>query len=154
MRHFKFSTSAPPLTSSVYDGAVNKTDFDRLASVPCSSEVVGRAALFSLLTGIRYSVIQELCWQDVVIDCEDTIIRHRHPNYGLIIVKLSDQALSYCDHRYHPYDLLFDGLPDESWLSVILAKWAKDAGIKHRLTFFGFGVSKSSRPHSKHHHYV
>lgn len=126
-----------------YDGLVSKEDLDLLIEAPCQSPVVKRAALFSLLTGLRYSILQDLRWTDIVSKEGTPFVRHRHPEYGLTNVQLYETSLSYCGKCLHKSDLIFEGLPDESWLSVILGNWAKAAGIRHRLTFFGLRVSTS-----------
>lgn len=134
----KTSSPSSSIRSPQYDGLLTKDEIQQLSSAPCPSPVVQRAALFSYYTGLRYDVIRELRNENIVSIQGTTRLSYRHPVYGLFDIPLSAMTLACCDPMRHSSDLLFADLPDVTWLSPILAKWAKAAGIRHRLTFYSF----------------
>lgn len=141
----KTSSPSSSIRSPQYDGLLTKDEIQQLSSAPCPSPVVQRAALFSYYTGLRYDVIRELRNENIVNIQDRKHLRYRHPIYGLFDIPLSATTLACCDPMQHSSDLLFAGLPDVTWLSPILSKWAKAAGIRHRLTFYSFRLSHTTR---------
>lgn len=137
----KSSRPSCSIRSPQYDGLLTHDEIQRLATAPCPSPVVQRAALFSFYTGLRYDVIRELRNEHIVSIQDGKHLRYRHPVYGLFDIPLSAMTLACCDPMRHSSDLLFADLPDVTWLSPILTKWAKAAGIRHRLTFYSFRCS-------------
>ncbi len=135
------------IISPQYDGLLTIEEIKRLTDAPCLSPVVRRAALFCLHTGLRYEVIQNLRWENIIRIRGKTHIHYRHPEYGLFTFPITSEAMSFCDQQQHSCDLLFSGLPDVSWLSLILNKWAKAASIRHRLTFYGLRLTYSIMLH-------
>ncbi len=134
----KSSSPSCSIRSPQYDGLLTQDEIQRLSSAPCPSPIVQRAALFSFYTGLRYDVIRELRNENIVSTQDGKHLRYRHPVYGLFDIPLSAMTLACCDPMRHSSDLLFADLPDVTWLSPILGKWAKAAGIRHRLTFYSF----------------
>lgn len=144
----KTSSPSSSIRSPQYDGLLTQDEIQRLATTPCPSPVVQRAALFSFYTGLRYDVIRELRNENIVSTQDGKHLRYRHPVYGLFDIPLSAMTLACCDPMRRSSDLLFADLPDITWLSPILGKWAKAAGIRHRLTFYSFRCSHSTQTHS------
>ncbi len=55
---------------------------------------------------------------------------------------ISEQAYKLCGERLEPERLVFESLPDPSWISRPLERWIKSAGITRKITFH-------TRSHSK-----
>ncbi|MNR24363.1 Tyrosine recombinase XerC [compost metagenome] len=51
---------------------------------------------------------------------------------------ISDQALDLCGEPRLPGQLVFEDLPDPSWISRPLKKWVESAGIRKNITFHCF----------------
>ncbi|MGJ8759368.1 MAG: site-specific integrase [Polaribacter sp.] len=102
----------------------------------CRYEVLKRAFLFSCLTGIRWSDINNLRWSQV----EDTnegcrITFHQQKTKGLQYLDISEQAKSYLGEEGNPDDKVFVGLQYSSYMNVELTKWMMRAGITKNITF-------------------
>lgn len=107
-----------------------------LVNTKCKSDVVKRAALFSILTGLRFSDINTLDWSELKGSGGNYFIQFRvDKTSSAEFLPISDQA----------YDLLgepskgkvFVGLK-YSQVDYILPGWIKDAGILKHLTFHCF----------------
>ena len=109
---------------------------NKLASTPCDSPILKRAALFSALTGLRHSDIKPLKWKDLVKDQEHyRILFTQQKTKGIEYMPISDQAYQLCGERGDSDRLIFEGLQDPSWISRPVARWVEAAGITKHITF-------------------
>ncbi|WP_281309925.1 site-specific integrase [Flavobacterium flavigenum] len=110
-----------------------------LAETPCEKDVLKRAALFSALTGLRHSDIQKLRWKEISLE-EGMAKLHftQKKTRGVEYMPISEQALHLCGEPRLPGQLVFEDLPDPSWISRPLKKWVESAGIKKNITFHCF----------------
>ncbi|MCQ2227646.1 MAG: site-specific integrase [Bacteroidales bacterium] len=110
-----------------------------LASTPCDKPIVKRAALFSALTGLRHCDIQKLTWSEVQNNGDKYV-----PNFtqkktkGVEYMPISSIAYQLCGERGEDNQLVFENLPDPSWISKPLQRWIKAANINRRITFHCF----------------
>ncbi len=104
-----------------------------LAEMPCEKDVLKRAALFSALTGLRHSDIQKLRWKEISLE-DDMAKLHftQKKTRGVEYMPISEQALQLCGEPRLPGQLVFEDLPDPSWISRPLKKWVESAGIKKK----------------------
>lgn len=51
---------------------------------------------------------------------------------------ISEQAYQLCGEPRKPEQLVFEDLPDPSWISAPLKRWIKSAGITRKITFHCF----------------
>lgn len=114
-------------------------ELNALAETPCEKSVLKRAALFSALTGLRHSDIQKLRWKEISLQ-EDMAKVHftQKKTRGVEYMPISQQALQLCGEPRLPEQLVFEDLPDPSWISRPLKKWVESAGIKKNITFHCF----------------
>ena len=54
---------------------------------------------------------------------------------GVEYMPISPQALEFCGEPQKPNQLVFEDLPDPSWISRPLKKWLENAGITKKITF-------------------
>ncbi len=110
-----------------------------MAQTDCDNDVLKRASLFSALTGLRHSDIQKMKWKEVIED-NDKIELHftQKKTKGVEYKPISKQALKLCGERRNLEDLVFENLPDPSWISRPLKKWIAKAGIHKNITFHCF----------------
>jgi len=114
-------------------------ELNKLAATPCEMEVLRRASLFSVLTGLRLSDIQKLTWKEVVIeDGKGKLLFTQKKTKGAEYTPISNQALELCGTPSLPDKYVFEDLPSSSWISRPLKKWISNAGIQKNITFHCF----------------
>jgi integrase len=113
--------------------------FDELKAIvkaDCRYEILKRAFIFSCLTGLRWSDINNLKWSEVQKTNEGwRIIFHQQKTKGLQYLDLSDQARGYLGQSGSPDEKVFTGLKYSSYMNVELSKWMMRAGITKDITF-------------------
>lgn len=111
----------------------------KLAETECEVEVFRNAALFSCLTGLRYSDIEKLTWGEIRLDVAgDAIIRFRQKKTkGLETMPISQEAMELCGERKNNTDKVFDGFK-YAMTQTILKRWLLSAGIFRNVTFHSF----------------
>ena len=109
----------------------------KLAATPCKHEVLRRASLFSCMTGLRISDIQQLRWEHIVKTEDGYVMRIRTEKTDEeATLPISEEALAFCGEREE--GLVFKTLK-RSMINYPLRAWIKEAGINRRITFHCFG---------------
>ena len=118
--------------------ALSMNEVQMLVDTPCKDDVLKRAFLFSILTGLRHSDIQTLKWKQIQQTSKGTwqavIVQQKtkRPDYKPVI----QQALQLCGERPNDEEsLVFEGLTDASWISRPLKVWIEASNIKKHITF-------------------
>ncbi|MBK8622688.1 MAG: site-specific integrase [Saprospiraceae bacterium] len=107
-----------------------------IVKAECRYEVLKRAFLFSCLTGLRWSDIQNLKWSQVQNTNEGwRITFHQQKTKGLQYLDISEQARTYLGEKGNPDERVFIGLKYSSYMNVELSKWMMRAGITKNITF-------------------
>ncbi len=110
-----------------------------LAETPCDRPILKRAALFSALTGVRHCDIQKLKWKEIQVVGEQVRLNFtQQKTKGVEYMPISEQAYELCGKPGKPDQLVFEDLPDPSWISGPLKRWIKSAGITRNITFHCF----------------
>lgn len=111
-------------------------ELNMLAQTPCDNPIIKRAALFSALTGIRHVDIKKMKWREIVKEGDHYRINFtQQKTKGVEYTPISAQANQLCGERLDDNRLVFEGLPDPSWISKPLERWVKAAGITKHITF-------------------
>ena len=99
-----------------------------------------RAALFSALTGLRFSDIQALTWNNVRAHSEsDHFIEFRIRKTGdHLTLPISDEAVELMGTRGAGTDKVFAGLEYNPGMTNKIGRWAIAAGIGKPITFHCF----------------
>ena len=114
-------------------------ELNTLAATPCDHDQMKRAALFSALTGLRHCDIQKMQWKEIQIDGDQARLNFtQQKTKGVEYMPISPQALELCGKPQKPNQLVFEDLPDPSWISRPLKKWLETAGITKKITFHCF----------------
>ncbi|MEH6746467.1 MAG: site-specific integrase [Maribacter arcticus] len=107
-----------------------------IVKVDCRYEVLKRAFLFSCLTGLRWSDINNLKWSELQNTNEGyRITFHQQKTKGLQYLDISEQARGYLGEEGNPNDRIFIGLKYSSYMNVELSKWMMRSGITKDITF-------------------
>lgn len=114
-------------------------ELNLLAATPCEHPVLKRAALFSALTGLRHCDIQKMRWKEIQIEGDTYRLNFtQQKTKGVEYMPISKQAFQLCGEPGKPNQLVFEDLPDPSWISGPLKRWIKSAGITRNITFHCF----------------
>lgn len=114
-------------------------ELNKLVATPCERDVLKRAALFSALTGLRLIDIQQLKWNEIVVDGNQARLQFtQQKTKEFEYTPISEQALQLCRKPGEPGQLVFEDLPGPAWISRPLKNWIEAAGIKKKITFHCF----------------
>lgn len=107
-----------------------------IVKAECRYEVLKRAFIFSCLTGLRWSDINNLKWSQVQNNNDGwRITFHQQKTKGLQYLDISEQARNYLGEQGNPDARVFMGLKYSSYMNVELSKWMMKAGITKDITF-------------------
>lgn len=117
-------------------------ELNALVKTPCNDELLKKAALFSALTGLRFSDIQKLTWRELsYIDGEGYFISFQQKKTkGMEVLPISDQAYNLLGDpgKNEPDSNVFDGLKYSAYHNKHLFQWIGAAGITKDITFHCF----------------
>lgn len=111
-----------------------------LANTPCKNEQLKRVALFSILTGLRFSDIKKLSWDEIeLIKDHGYIIKFQQQKTKRIeTLPISKQAYELLGEQGETSELIFKGLSYSATISKELKEWTAAAGIDKKITFHCF----------------
>lgn len=111
----------------------------KLFRTPCKKDVVKRVSMFSLLTGIRYSDISKLTWEEVQYSKnEGYYIRFKQQKTDRpLTLPISEEALEFLGEKRLEKGKIFLNL--KKWdFDRLIPIWVKDAAIEKHITFHCF----------------
>jgi integrase/recombinase XerD len=111
-------------------------ELKEIVKAECRYDVLKRAFIFSCLTGLRWSDINNLKWSELQKTTDGfRVTFHQQKTKGLQYLDLSEQARGYLGEAGNPDDRVFTGLKYSSYVNVELTKWMMRAGITKNITF-------------------
>lgn len=115
-------------------------ELNSLVKTECINPLLKRAALFSALTGLRFSDIKKLVWGELeFIEGNGYFIQFKQQKTkGVEMMPISEQAFSLLGEREEPNSNVFEGLTYSAYQNKHLAKWIGLAGIEKDITFHCF----------------
>lgn len=115
-------------------------ELNSLVKTDCQNPLLKRAALFSALTGLRFSDIQKLVWGELeYIEGNGYFIRFKQQKTkGIEMMPISKQAFSLLGERKETTDKVFEGLEYSAYHNKHLYQWIGGAGIIKDITFHCF----------------
>lgn len=115
-------------------------ELNSLVKTDCQNPLLKRAALFSALTGLRFSDIQKLIWGELeYIEGNGYFIRfEQQKTKSVEMMPISEQAYSLLGERKETNDQIFEGLIYSAYLNKHLYQWIGAAGISKTITFHCF----------------
>lgn len=113
-------------------------EFQLLADTPARSDLIKRAAIFSGLTGLRFSDVKGLTWGEVRGSIGKYHLQFtQEKTDGAEVLPISDQAVEIMGKRGEPEEWVFFGLAYSS-MRICFKSWLKNAGITKNITFHSF----------------
>ena len=115
-------------------------ELNNLVKTECNNPLLKRAALFSALTGLRFSDIQKLVWSELQHSIENgySVQFRQQKTKGVEVLPISEQAFSLLGERKEPTELVFEGLKYSAFSNKHLHQWIGAAGITKNITFHCF----------------
>lgn len=110
-----------------------------LIATPCRYEIVKKAFLFSCFTGLRYSDMMALKWNEIhkAADGKTLYIEHEQvKTKNMVTIPLSNEALKWMPRKSKGDERVFHQLRITSTtVEVVLGEWMQEAGIRKHITY-------------------
>ena len=115
-------------------------ELNSLVKTECNNPLLKRAALFSALTGLRFSDIKNLVWGEIHHSVENgySIQFTQQKTKGVEVLPISEQAYSLLGEPKELTDKVFEGLTYSAYENKHLYQWIGAAGITKDITFHCF----------------
>lgn len=105
-----------------------------LTATPCHNDIVRRAFLFSCLTGLRWSDVCRLSWENITQNGTFTRLTFAQKKTGeQMYHDINEEAATLLGERGE--GRVFWGLPTSPNTNLALKRWALDAGIRKNISF-------------------
>ena len=120
-------------------------ELNKLVKTPCNYVLLKRAALFSALTGLRFSDIQKMTWGELeYINGQGYFLNfNQKKTKGVEVLPISEQAYGFTEGAENPKDMpqdkhVLEGLKYSAYNNKHLFQWIGAAGITKNITFHCF----------------
>lgn len=115
-------------------------ELNKLVKTPCNNDLLKRAALFSALTGLRFSDIQKLTWNELeYVEGQGYFTKYtQQKTKGVEVLPISEQAYTLLGKKNDPTYKVFNGLKYSAFNNKHLYHWIGAAGIAKNITFHCF----------------
>ncbi len=116
---------------------LEKNELEMLRKASCPTPQLKEAFLFSCLTGLRKSDIEELTWEQITRhDGKYQLTKKIKKTQKWLTIPLSAQACKYLPlHTKYSTGLVFTSL-NSNTLSTQIKEWARNSGIKNKKVTF------------------
>lgn len=138
----KLSTDINAKVSSIKPGETHREylsleELQSLVPMECSIPVMKQAALFSALTGLRFSDINKMVWSEVQYSIAEGhyLQFHQQKTKGAEVLQINEQAFNLLGERKNQGDLVFTDLEYSDYNNKVLKDWVASAGITKKITF-------------------
>ena len=115
-------------------------ELNKLVKTPCNDPQLKRAALFSALTGLRFSDIEKLTWGEIeFINDQGYFLKFtQKKTKGIEYYPISDQAFKLLGDPGSPSGKVFEELKYSAYQNKQLGQWLGAARITKDITFHCF----------------
>lgn len=115
-------------------------ELQKLANTECKYPVLKRAFIFACLSGLRWSDINKLVWNEIREENHNGKIVTKvnfkqEKTSGVEYLYISEQARTFLGKRKSPTDRVFVGLKYSAIYNTELLRWCIRAGISKHITF-------------------
>jgi integrase len=115
-------------------------ELNSLVKTECNNPLLKRAALFSALTGLRFSDIKNLVWGNIQKNVAGgfSIAYTQQKTESVELLPISEQAYSLLGTPQNESEPIFKGLKYSAYENRHLYQWIGAAGITKEITFHCF----------------
>lgn len=115
-------------------------ELNQLVKTPCNNDLLKRAALFSAMTGLRFSDIAKMLWKEIeYIKDHGYCLKFIQKKTGQVeMLPISDEARRFMGAEGKPEEKVFEGLNYSAYENKHLYQWIGAAGITKDITFHCF----------------
>jgi integrase len=115
-------------------------ELNSLVKTDCNNTRLKCAALFSALTGLRFSDIKKLVWGEIeFVEGNGYFINFtQQKTEGVEVMPISEQGYSLLGEPKQPTEKVFPGLTYSAYENKHLFQWIEAAGITKNITFHCF----------------
>lgn len=112
-------------------------ELQKVSKIDCEIPILKTAFIFSCLTGLRWSDINKLIWQEIQhSNNQGWSIRFRQQKtQGVETLPIPEQAIKLLDEKGENEERVFKGLKYSAWHNIKLQQWIMKAGISKTITF-------------------
>ena len=121
---------------------LTKEELNQLAKTPCKYPLIRKVALFSALTGLRFSDIQNLYWRNIeFIPDQGYFIKFRQQKTDSVETHpIPKQAFGILGNPQSENEKIFAGLKYSAYHNKNLSAWVKKLVLKRKLLFIVFVI--------------
>lgn len=133
-------TSEPVKRKETHRKYLTIEELQQLANTPCEYADLKNASLFSALTGLRYSDIEKLKYEDIQ-HSEQTgyyIVYSQKKTEHAETLPISERAIEIIDYTKDKAGRVFNNLYYSTWQNDKLKEWLRSAGLSKDITFHSF----------------
>jgi integrase len=115
-------------------------ELNTLVKTECTLPILKQAALFSALTGLRFSDIEKLVWDELEHIAGQGYFIHfkQKKTNGFEVLPIAEQAYTLLGERKAATEKVFEGLTYSAWTNNHLFRWITKAGITKDISFHCF----------------
>lgn len=115
-------------------------ELNKVSKTSCKIPILKKAALFSALTGLRFSDIRNLDWSKFETDKGNYFLKYRHQKTNTLSDRqpIPKQAFELMGEPKEGSAKVFEGLKYSASENNAIKSWVKDAGITKKITFHCF----------------
>lgn len=111
-------------------------ELERLVNTPCRYDFLKRAFLFSCLTGLRWSDVNNLTWNEIrEINGVYHILYTQKKTRNAEVLPITESAYRLLGEPKAGDEKVFVGLKYSAYMNVALQTWVNHADIKKHITF-------------------
>lgn len=112
-------------------------ELNKAINTECELELLKSAFLFSTYTGLRWSDINMLVWDNIQYTADSGYSIHfkQKKTLGVEYHPIAENAIALLGERKAGNERVFKGLKYSAWHNLKLAQWMMKAGITKKITF-------------------
>jgi integrase len=115
------------------------SEIEKLKNASCDSDVLKRAAFFSIATGLRYSDIEKMIFSEIQKDEKGFVLRYKQQKTQQFeTLPINDETVELTGARGSEDAKVFKGFKQAFQQPHILKVWIAKAGIEKDITFHCF----------------
>lgn len=119
---------------------LTENEIELLINTSCKSDLLRRAAFFSILTGVRKCDIKKMTWSEIEYKDKRGYCLNfdQQKTKGVEVLPINEQAYKLLGNPKEAEKRVFEGLKSDTTLNKYLKDWLAESGIKKHITFHCF----------------